>query len=137
MKYVDRQGRLWLFCLQMGCEPVRNDALELTLLFDCYSGLLTEKQRSFFDMYYNNDLSLSEIAEEAGISRQGVYDAIVRAEQSLRSVEEKTGCAARELRYARVLDEISLAARQLSQFPNDTVSRLAAQILTAAASAKE
>ena len=55
----------------------------MTLLFDCYGGLLTDKQRELFDLHYNQDLSLGEIAENEGISRQGVHDAIGRAEAAL------------------------------------------------------
>ena len=54
--------------------------LEMSLLFDFYGETLTEKQRELFDLYYNEDLSLSEIAEHAGITRQGVRDSIKRAE---------------------------------------------------------
>ena len=53
--------------------------LEMSLLFDFYGETLTEKQRELFDLYYNEDLSLSEIAEHAGITRQGVRDSIKRA----------------------------------------------------------
>ena len=51
---------------------MKQDAYAMTLLFDYYGELLTEKQKTCFDLYYNQDLSLSEIAEEAGITRQGV-----------------------------------------------------------------
>lgn len=65
--------------------------LTMTMLLDFYGDLLTEKQRRYFDLYHNEDLSLSEIAELEGISRQGVWDLIRRAETSLTEVEEKTG----------------------------------------------
>ena len=61
------------------------------MLLDFYGELLTEKQRECYDLHYNEDLSLSEIAEQSGISRQGVWDNIRRAESSLRQIEEKTG----------------------------------------------
>ena len=51
---------------------MKPDAFAMTLLFDYYGELLTEKQKTCFDLYYNQDLSLSEIAEEAGVTRQGV-----------------------------------------------------------------
>ena len=63
----------------------------MTMLFDFYGELLTERQKEFFDLYYNEDLSLAEIAENAGISRQGVRDVIVRAEATMQEVEDKTG----------------------------------------------
>jgi len=65
--------------------------LTMTLLFDFFGDLLTEKQREYFDLYYNEDLSLSEIAEKSGISRQGVRDNIIRAESALIDYEKKTG----------------------------------------------
>jgi predicted DNA-binding protein YlxM (UPF0122 family) len=66
-----------------------------TLLFDFFGELLTEKQREYFDLHYNQDLSLSEIASLTGISRQGVWDIIRRAETILRELEEKTGLVRR------------------------------------------
>lgn len=67
------------------------ETLQMTMLFDFFGELLTEKQRRYFDLYYNEDLSLSEIAENEGISRQGVRDIIVRAESILVKMEAKTG----------------------------------------------
>ena len=69
-----------------------NDSrLMQSMLLDFYGELLTEKQRECYDLHYTEDLSLSEIAEQSGISRQGVWDNIRRAEASLRQIEEKTG----------------------------------------------
>ena len=59
------------------------------ILYDYYGDLLKDNQASIIDMYYNLDYSLSEIAEEMNISRQGVYDALKRAEKSLAGYEEK------------------------------------------------
>jgi len=70
---------------------IDDETLRNTMLFDFYGDLLTEKQREYFDLYHNEDLSLSEIAEDAGISRQGVYDIIMRAERTLLDIEHKTG----------------------------------------------
>ena len=55
-------------------------AFHMTLLFDFYGDLLTDRQKEFYDLYHNEDLSLAEIAENAGITRQGVRDVLVRAE---------------------------------------------------------
>ena len=66
-----------------------------SMLLDFYGELLTERQRSCYDLHVNEDLSLSEIAEQSGISRQGVWDNIRRAEQALQEIEEKTGLVRR------------------------------------------
>ena len=70
---------------------MKNQTYRMTMLYDFYGELLTERQKEFFDLYYNEDLSLSEIAENSGISRQGVRDVIVRAEGIMQEVEDKTG----------------------------------------------
>ena len=57
--------------------------VEITILLDFYGDMLTAKQRDFINLYYNDDLSLAEIAENEGITRQGVRDAIKRAEGQL------------------------------------------------------
>jgi len=62
--------------------------LSITALYDCYSGLLSEKQRTVFEYYYDDDLSLSEIAEHTGTTRQGVRDLLKRSEEQLKSFEE-------------------------------------------------
>ncbi len=65
--------------------------LKISLLFDCYGELLNDKQREIFDCYYNEDFSLSEVAENFGITRQGVRDFVKRTEQQLLEYEEKLG----------------------------------------------
>lgn len=113
------------------------DGLELLLLFDYYGELLTEKQRACFDLYYNQDLSLSEIAEETGVSRQGVHDSLSRAEAALRTMEEKTGAAARDRICRQAADRIAPAAKILSQWNDPAVCRLAKEILDAVDTIKE
>ncbi len=68
-----------------------------SLLFDFYGELLTEKQREYFDLHWNEDYSLAEIAELGGLSRQGVWDILRRAEGLLQQYEEKTGLVRRHL----------------------------------------
>ena len=69
--------------------------VRFSTLLDYYGGLLTDKQRECFDLHYNEDLSLSEIAEQSGVSRQGVWDNIRRAELALTEIEEKIGLVRR------------------------------------------
>lgn len=108
------------------------EALEMTLLFDYYGELLTERQRFCLDLRYNQDLSLGEIAQELGVSRQGVYDNLTRAEALLRNMEEKTGCLRRAQESRKAIQEILSAAQQLEVHSDQTVSSLAAQIISAA-----
>lgn len=63
--------------------------LEISLLYDFYGELLTNKQKNIFELYYQNDLSLGEIGEQLKISRQGVYDTLKRSESILSQYEEK------------------------------------------------
>lgn len=70
---------------------MKNESYRMTLLYDFYGELLTPRQQEFFDLYYNEDLSLAEIAENFSITRQGVRDVIVRAESILENMEDKTG----------------------------------------------
>ena len=74
---------------------MEDNRLKHSMLLDFYGELLTEKQRECYDLHYNDDYSLAEIAEQCGISRQGVWDNIRRAEAFMTDVEEKTGLIAR------------------------------------------
>lgn len=65
--------------------------LNVSLLLDFYGEMLSEKQRDIIDDYYNSDLSLSEIAEDKSITRQGVRDSIKRSEIQLADMENKLG----------------------------------------------
>ena len=113
------------------------ETLRQTLLFDYYGELLTDKQKTCFDLYYNQDLSLAEIAQMEGISRQGVHDTLARAEAMLQSMEEKTGCVARALQVRRAMEQIDRAARPLLQAAEPDTRAAARQILDAAAAIKE
>ena len=114
---------------------MKHNALEMTLLLDYYGELLTEKQKTCFDLYYNQDLSLGEIAEEAGISRQGVHDSLARAEAVLLDLEQKLGCMARAQRQQQALQTICQAAEALRSVPQ--AGELAETILAAAEDLKE
>ena len=69
--------------------------LEIGYLLDFYGDVLSERKRTVLDYYYNDDLSLAEIAEEIGISRQGVRELIKKAGEELMFYEEKLGLAKR------------------------------------------
>ena len=113
------------------------DTLEMTLLFDYYGDLLTERQRMCFDLRHNQDLSLTEIAEELNVSRQGVHDNLTRAEALLRNMEEKTGCVRRDLAYRRAFQLIEEAAACLSGHSDKRVSDVGNRILIAIETLKE
>lgn len=116
---------------------MKQDPLTMTLLYDFYGELLSEKQKVCFDLYYNQDYSLAEIAEEVGISRQGVHDSITRAEAQLRSLEEKTGCIAKDERLRRALAVIDRCTAALLEQKDESVKQLARSIAAAAQSIKE
>ncbi len=103
--------------------------IELILLFDYYGDLLTERQKTCFDLHYNQDLSLSEIAAELSVSRQAVFDNLSRTEALLREMEQKTGCVRRDRQMRRAMQSIQDAARQLQSCPDRQVQILAGQIL--------
>ena len=90
---------------------MKNQTYRMTMLFDFYGETLTERQKEFFDLYYNEDLSLGEIAENYGISRQGVRDVIVRAEASMQEIEDKTGLIRRFMQMQPKIAAIEEAAQ--------------------------
>jgi len=108
------------------------DALEMALLLDFYGGMLTPKQRECFDMRYSQDLSLAEIGETLGVSRQAVCDNLSRTEALLRRMEENIGCVKRYMRNRSALEEIFAAAGVLDASSDPAVKNLAGRILSAA-----
>ena len=113
------------------------DAFELVLLFDTYGSMLTDKQRECFDMRHNQDLSLGEIAEELGVSRQAVNDNLSRTEALLRRMEENIGCVKRDMLLRKTLEEIRDAATVLDASSDPTISTQAKRIIAAVQSLKE
>ena len=92
---------------------MKNQAYRMAMLYDFYGDLLTDRQKEFYDLYYNEDLSLAEIAENYGITRQGVRDVIVRAEAYLTEIEDKTGLIRRFHTMQGQLREVADCAQKV------------------------
>lgn len=121
---------------------MKNQTFRMTMLFDFYGELLTDRQKEFYDLYYNEDLSLSEIAENYGISRQGVRDVIVRAENYMTEIEDKTGLIKRFMQLQPHVVKITDAAEQIKQlnfrrYEDRQLEELAGVIEAEAAALKE
>ena len=113
------------------------DALEMTLLFDYYGDLLTERQRMCFDLRHNQDMSLAEIAEELQVSRQSIHDILTRTETQLRNMEEKTGCVARDRKCRKAMERIVHLAQELGTCGDKTVLEIADRIVGCASEFEE
>lgn len=86
---------------------MREKNLKIGILLDFYGELLSENARNAVDLYYNEDLSLAEIADGVGITRQGVRDSIEKATAKLVSFEEKLGLAAKFSRVEEMLADVT------------------------------
>lgn len=113
------------------------EALEMALLLDYYGGMLTQKQRECFDMRYNQDLSLGEIGDILGVSRQAVCDNLTRTEALLRRMEENIGCISRSNVRRKAAKAILEAAQELAQSQEPEVCGLAQKIISAATTLEE
>lgn len=112
--------------------------IEISLLLDFYGELLKPSVRETIDLYYNDDLSLAEVAAQCGITRQGVRDSIKRGEAQLFSYEEKLGLMRRFRELEDGLDEISALAEKIAAGSSDEkTALLAAQITALAGKLKE
>jgi len=87
----------------------------MAMLFDFYGPLLTEKQRQMVALYYDDDLSLTEIAQEYGISRQAIYDLLKRTEAILEDYESKLGLVEKYLLQQEKLARLSQLAEELQE----------------------
>ena len=113
------------------------DTMDLILLYDYYGALLTQRQQECFELRYNQDLSLGEIGQELGISRQGVFDNLSRAEALLKNMEAKTGCVRRDRACRKAIEDIWTAADTLCKHDDCAVVALAQQIKKAADAVEE
>lgn len=98
---------------QSGAEGYLEERVELSLLYDFYGALLKENQQRMFEANVLEDYSLTEIAEEEGISRQGVYDAVKRASVQLKRYEERLGLVKR---FQRQNTLVRLLKERLTEF---------------------
>ena len=89
--------------------------VRMAILFDYYGEMLTDKQKVYFDLYYSENLSLSEIAENDGISRQGVRDVIVRAEAIMEDAEAKLGMIRQHQELEANLADVEALLTEIAQ----------------------
>ena len=104
---------------------MEDKTLQMTMLLDFYGELLTPKQRDTVALRYNDDLSLAEIAEEMGITRQGARDLLVRAESTLMETEEKTGIVRRFTEQRAALDRMDEILSRLISMTDGPAQELA------------
>lgn len=100
----------------------KKDKLFISIYNDYYGALLTEYQRGLVDGYYNLDMSLGELAQENGISPQGVSDALKRAEKQLVAYERKLGLVEKTQRIKNILEELK------RDLPSDKTEKLSEAI---------
>ncbi|MBK4774704.1 DNA-binding protein [Streptococcus rubneri] len=96
----------------------------MNALFEFYAALLTDKQMNYIELYYADDYSLAEIAEEFGVSRQAVYDNIKRTEKILEDYEMKLHMYSDYIVRSQIFDQI------LERYPEDTFLQKQVEILT-------
>ncbi|MCK8825860.1 putative DNA-binding protein [Fuchsiella alkaliacetigena] len=113
--------------------PLLERTVKIGLLFDFYGELLTDKQQQMIKLYFYQDLSLGEIAEEYGISRQAVYDNLKRAEAALEEYESKLDlleryqCRKEKLEKLREL--IEKISHQISEQDLEALEKLTSELL--------
>ncbi len=103
--------------------------LNISYLFDFYKEILSEKQKEIVDDYYNSDLSLSEIAEDKEMTRQGVRDHIKRCEAQLFEMEEKLGLYKRFLIVNETCQKIVELAKEIQENSTDNISSKSAETI--------
>ena len=90
--------------------------VQVGLLLDFYESVISKKQFDTLDMYYNKDMSLSEIGENLGITRQGVYEILKRGEEKLFQLEDKLHC----YKLSVTCDDLRNALQRISDLQSDT-----------------
>lgn len=113
---------------------MKENPVTMALLFDFYGETLTEKQKDYFDLYYGQDLSLSEISANEGITRQGVRDVISRAEGTLKEMEQRLRLVKRYGHLMVTAGKLGEAAREILEindrrYANQTIRLRAEEIM--------
>ena len=110
-------------------EEKINVVVEQTMLYDFYGELLTEHQKEIYEDVVLQDYSISEVAEEKGISRQGVHDLIRRCDRILAGYEEKLHLV-EKLRHAKQeVSRIEQLAKESGTQPDEEIARIARELL--------
>ena len=107
---MNKKGVKYISITNKGVVKVEKN-VKISMLLDIYGNLLTEKQNELLDDYYNNDFSLSEIAENQLITRQAVRDNLKKGENKLFEYEEKLGFMKKTIMHeeqvAKILSELN------------------------------
>ena len=98
--------------------------MKYSLLLDFYGEILSERKREIIDLYYNEDLSLGEVSEITGISRQGVRDSVKKAETELSELEDKLGLAKRFEDIGNQIDMVTASLRSAISSPNNATEEI-------------
>ena len=104
-----------------------NEILEQALLYDFYGELLTDHQKEIYEQFVLEDLSLSEIAQDAGISRQGVHDLVKRCQKTLEGYEQKLHLVERFLSIKEKVHEMEDLLEQYEkteQNPEEMIAKI-------------
>ena len=94
-------------------NALKENAVEMCLLFDFFGAMLTQRQQEIFDLYYNDDLSLSEISEQMQISRQAVRDSVTRSKNLMIGFEQRLGLVRRFQENSEAFQRIHTIASEL------------------------
>lgn len=113
------------FCYKISQVNNMNEILEQTLLYDFYGELLNPHQKEIYEQFLLEDLSLGEIAREAGISRQGVHDLIRRCNQSLKGYEQKLHLVEK---FMSIKDKVDRMNRLLDGYESKSMTELVEEI---------
>lgn len=104
------------------------ELVEHTLLYDFYGELLTEHQRRIYEMVVFEDCSISEVAREVGVSRQGVHDMVKRCNKTLENYESRLRLVERFWRIRDQIHELQQSVAAQTEIPQSVADRLVTQL---------